>query len=308
VAAAGVFGTDSAVSDYLGHLIERTIVPTTGVRPRIPSFFEPPPVSGMREEPAELEDSARAQTSPRAPTTKTSSAFSAMIEPETPAAPQPNGRRPNSETGSAPPTAIKRNVEVPASANSKEEAASASETNSDQAPSQRPSSKMPNVPADIHPVVRAKPAAEKTVSPNPPPLIPPLGRIESRSQPAADPTAVSPKLKPTDISKEKTTTAPVAGPRERNFDSSTSKIAIRPLRPARGENSFSAVVFNRRDAARLAANPVPPALPPTIQITIGRLEVRAVAAAAASPRLKTKKEPAMSLETYLQRRAGEGRR
>jgi hypothetical protein len=52
------------------------------------------------------------------------------------------------------------------------------------------------------------------------------------------------------------------------------------------------------------ANPAPSN---TIQVTIGRVEVRATSAPAASPRAGTKKGPAMSLENYLHRRAKGGR-
>jgi len=52
------------------------------------------------------------------------------------------------------------------------------------------------------------------------------------------------------------------------------------------------------------ASPVPV---PSIQVTIGRVEVRATPAAAPA-RPRAKKETEMSLETYLQHRAEGGRR
>jgi hypothetical protein len=51
--------------------------------------------------------------------------------------------------------------------------------------------------------------------------------------------------------------------------------------------------------------PPPPALPP-VQVTIGRIEVRAVAAPAAAER-KTRAAPRLSLEQYLRGRQGGGR-
>ncbi len=49
-----------------------------------------------------------------------------------------------------------------------------------------------------------------------------------------------------------------------------------------------------------------PAPVPTIQVTIGRLEVRASTPEAAIPPARARKEPTMSLETYLRRREERG--
>jgi hypothetical protein len=76
-------------------------------------------------------------------------------------------------------------------------------------------------------------------------------------------------------------------PRSERFAAS-----IRPLTPAAPEFSPS----------------LPPAVAPTIHVTIGRVEVRATPPPPAASRAQTKGPSVMSLEEYLGRRAAGGRR
>jgi hypothetical protein len=59
--------------------------------------------------------------------------------------------------------------------------------------------------------------------------------------------------------------------------------------------------------AEQGAGPATPELPPTIQVTIGRIEVRATPAPAAPPASR-RAAPIMSLDEYLRQRSQGGRR
>jgi len=283
------------MSDYFGNLVARSIEPSVGVRPRIPSMFEPSSGPAPRGETVELEADSHDQAAPSAPTTKKSSAFPKMAQTTEPSAARDN----NSENNFAPPISAAHDV----AANSKPIAGRPPE--SVQVTNDVPPARIPRVPAAIRPVVQSTLAAQGNLPPASKPQILPPKTVEPLIQHRAEPTAplrsdVSPKTAPAP-------TNSIAVPRAQNAHSASTEIPVRPARPAREPNSFSAAVAPRRAATRLPTTPMP-APQPTIQVTIGRLEVRAAAPTTNLLRAKTKKEPAMSLETYLQRRAEGSRR
>lgn len=287
------------MSDYLGNLLARTFAPNLGVRPRVASMFESPPGSLVREDLPELEETARIQTPP-APPKKTPPVSSEMIKLEEPAVSQPNSRYDISKGDFAPPasTAIDHAVDVQTDANSDQKSAPAADTGLNQLPSEAPSSQVTGSLAAVRPVAHPTLGAERKLSPAPPTQIRQVDKIEARVQHNGEPGTMLPKQERDDISNRNAPLAPAAAPKG---------MVIRPVRPAREENSFPAAVFTRREATRLPANSVS-APPPTIQVTIGRVEIRAVSPAPTPQRARPKSANVLSLEEYLRRRASGGSR
>lgn len=82
-------------------------------------------------------------------------------------------------------------------------------------------------------------------------------------------------------------------------------LTIRPAKIPPAAAAAPAKSATARSAASAERAEMPPA--PQIQVTIGRVEVRAVAPTVA-PAPRAKRDPGLSLENYLQRRAEGGRR
>jgi hypothetical protein len=90
-----------------------------------------------------------------------------------------------------------------------------------------------------------------------------------------------------------------------SVESSVNRIVVQPRAARRDEN------YTRRDAYRAgqerpgSQSPEPPPMP-TINVTIGRIEVKALPPAAAPPRPQKTAAPLMSLDEYMRRRNGGG--
>jgi len=272
------------MNDYLANLLARSFAPAADVRPRIPSIFEPPPGPALLDHAVDFEADTE---SPAVPPVSLPRAAPALPEPPgwpEPSAPAPvSPRRP--ETTSPGPT-----VAAPTGV------------------STRPPPDTPLVPAAVGPASpHAVPRAE-TVGPAPSSRVRPPAGIEPVAARTMQPPApsASPDWRNT---REHDSVPPllrVSSSRPRPADSTAVGIGIRPFRPAREATGIPTPISARRAAGRLPPAPAPAALP-AIQVTIGRVEVRASTPAIAS-RAKSKKEPEISLETYLQRRAEGGRR
>lgn len=278
------------MSDYLNNLLARTVSPNVGVRPRVPSIFEPQD-SIVRENQPELESDVPAWTTSSALTNKTMPGSHGKIEPATEA---------------TPPSGLPQNLKkkfIPVSASM--DLASEAETDVNLKPKSMPS---PNTDLKQPPIEIELPQAQR--SPVVVPVIRPTPAAKENESPVQKPIGPNEFFASAGrnrISNQNAPATPALARRAKNTDAAPVEIVTPPVRPAREANSFSTPVFPRRDAAHLPTNSVS-APSPTIQVTIGRLEVRATAPAANLPRAKTKKEPAMSLDTYLQRRAEGGRR
>jgi hypothetical protein len=132
----------------------------------------------------------------------------------------------------------------------------------------------------------------------------PADRISSpRSRPSA-PTA---GVRPEDSRQSGITPSPDREPSSRPAPAEPARSgAVVPLSQADRESPVRAArVPGRNDSRPMTQAGNQPA--PTIHVTIGRVEVRAIAPAATT-RTKQKKEPGMSLDAYLQRRSDGGRR
>jgi hypothetical protein len=169
-------------------------------------------------------------------------------------------------------------------------------------------------PTATHPVTLSAIAGKENVSPS----RPTHGAAMAIARPAGEPDTKTPKNEQ-DSGAERVmplSRAQATMPHTRSADPTPNGILIRPAHPvipkivASPENPRSgglSATISARPNARNSPIPAEPAQP-TIQVTIGRLEVRANLPSSTAARAKQKKEPAMSLETYLQRRAEGGRR
>jgi hypothetical protein len=278
------------MSDYLGNLVARSLAPNAGVQPRIPSIFEPPPGPAFFEQPVDLETGSEIQISSPAPKTNAKAALT-----------ENTGQMMRADIGTSEPS--------PHHHNSENELPSRTDSLPEKFSNEPPPRAVPFIPTAIRPVAAPTLAAEERLSQAPSPQNRQSAKIESPAQ-----GNVSPNAPPHDPdrsdAREKNAPTPLtraASTDRHNFDSVAKEISIRPVRPAREANQFPTAPTARRDAVRLPTISNS-AQPDSIQITIGRVEVRASTPAAAMPRARSKKEPAMSLETYLQRRAEGGRR
>ena len=276
------------MSDYLGNLVARTIAPNAGVQPRVPSMFEPPPGPALFEQPVDLETVSEIQAPPPA---QKANAKAALTEDA-------------GQTTRADISISKLHLQ------SSENEMSPRSVSSQKKVSDEPSTRaVPVIPTAIRPHKTPIFAAEEKALPAPLPQNHQPANIESAGEGNVPPNAPPHDTDRSDAH-EKIAPAPLtraASPDLHNFDAVPKGILIRPVRPAHEASQFPTAPAARRDAARLPTISNS-AESHSIQITIGRVEVRASMPAAPMPRAKSKKEPALSLEAYLQRRAEGGRR
>ncbi len=323
------------MSDYLGHLVARTLAPDTSVRPRIPSIFEP--ASGLA--PLGLAPDPEADTELQTEPSTPKAAFEAPRGAVSVDPPPDPGANSKLQTVSSFPTSILKpphesvvtgrpgdtrgdvafQTEPPAPAfdappalpKSVEPAPAVSQVVPNYVtlrPPQRDSPLVSLVPVQIRPATPS-PATAEALVPAAPPKIGPLERIEPVGQPNLPATGTSLDMDPSQAPHEGAPTSQLrAAPSSpRPPDPGHAGILIRPVRPDRAASPLPDTDSRPRGATSPADRPAP-ASPPAIHVTIGCVEVRASAPASTPPRAKSKKEPVMSLETYLQRRAEGGRR
>ncbi len=289
------------MSDYLGDLLTRSFAPAPDVRPRAPSIFEPPAGPAVLDlQPDAGPDFDAAVASPAANRAPAPAQEEATRRPERAVAP-PERRA----ADVAPVRPHRRDPETAPIRKDPEHPPSATEQSS-------PAAVLPNEPPAVRTAAslagplaapRAQAAARAT-APNPDPPSRAGGAIQ-RSLPAA---AAPPALERRAIRGPVSAPELARGGRARPSDAAPAAagLVIRRIEPARDANPPPAPMPARREAGRHSLASPPPA-PPSIQVTIGRVEVRASTPATVPPS-RAKKEPAMSLETYLQRRAEGGRR
>jgi hypothetical protein len=306
------------MSDYLQHLVARTLSPEAGVRPQLRSAFEPPPLQGGFTLPADLELDTLVESA--------SSASLPLNEPtpfeRVPSRPL-NAVPVISTMGDEPP----RQVVPPLESDEDKDIVPVQPL---QPPDGEPTMLQPLIgaPPDSPENSRAVSTPPSTPRPDPVP-VPRRGRAaptsdtvhpwvavvphqaveseEARSKqiavvairsvaPAATVLSPSPSVAPTSVrprpAAEATRNEMVESEERRSERSAVA--AIRPAGPA-------APVFSPGVAPAMASPP------PTIHVTIGRVEVRATPPPAGS-RAKGALPPVMSLEEYLRRRAAGGQR
>jgi hypothetical protein len=290
------------MTDYLGNLLARSFAPPEqGVRPRTPSMFEPAAPSvlpgGFLESAAEGESSGESQH-PDARLTRPAK-DSPTESRNASTSPTPRDRPAESAT---PPTGAHLSIPVA-------KASTASATlekpslvpRAENAPisldrppigpgSAAPHDSTLNMPA-ANPVRPAVPAGEKKTAASSPAL-----PVAPLSPPEPDTTRRD-NRRPT-VEPQRSTLAP---PFLRPVEPPPSGIAAHRSRTERVPASIMPKQAVRAEK-KSEVPPVTTATPPTIQVTIGRVEVRATTSATPQ-RPKSKKEPEMSLEAYLARRA-----
>ena len=284
------------MSDYLGNLAARSLEPAQAVRPRLASRFEPVPsaTSPFQAEPATL--------------------FETAVE-ETAVAPAPTrGPRPvvAPRERMAPPEPVEEEPSAP--------------------PRRRRTRRAPVV-EEAEPVPersRPEPASAAVAAPVPVAVAPLQKRFAGRGvlpSEASPPGPLSTGVERGNDTQAKELVVPVVravvrDESDRPIAPDRSPLSTPVERGTGGEASRASRPKDRQPAQREPASTVlqpkitviertpPPhreAPAPTIQVTIGRIEVRATPAAKAPARERPAAQPALSLEEYLRQRYKGGR-
>ena len=291
------------MSDYIGSVIAKSLNLAAVVRPRLPTLFEPPQAAGR---PSSLGTFSEAVGEQEAPET-----VAATVAPPRPSQPDVDaGPRRERSADDSRVRLINPTLVVPEPVSPQPVQLMAQKTL--QAPQQQIES---SIRAEIQPTVKRMQAVERPMTTQ---LAaqeesaqavvhnkPRLEMVESvaKAQEPKQPMTAQPILtrKETEQAVVHSTPQPQTVQR---LEPAISQ-AVRPSLPV-------TVVARRREVARpergakSAAAPQASAEPaPTIQVTIGRIEVRATSPAA-PPQKQKAVSPAMSLEEYLGRRARRG--
>jgi hypothetical protein len=257
---------------YLGGLIARNLAPPAmAVRPRLRSLFEPPLVRGIGDssEGSELEESAAERLAESPPASPHHVAFARTA----PVAPQP-------AEGSAHPVAPVARIE-PAP-----EVHPLSDAQSERQPGTRRTDAVPELNTDLGPIRPAMPEPPHWVERGYP-------INEQRGAHSGVPSEPSPSSPDRLVVERETHT------RERRteiIDRSTVAPVTRPQAPP--ALTATRVAMPRIDVAQAAS--------PSITVTIGRVDVRAVVAPGPSVQVPrpVPRPAAPSLESYLRERSG----
>jgi hypothetical protein len=323
------------MSNYINNLINRNRHAAEVVRPRLPSIFEPPPVETPAAfhtlhlvTPAATPQAADEAINPRPLQARQAASRASVSEPppagetldEThiPNAPSPEAQIPEWRGLQQPPVIHERAAETQVLP---QEAAPSSEPPSftprpigardrdnrvvnvahsslDQPAGRPPSdnvgatrdirlSQRPFVPPKDETVVAERRERHSVQAEAQPPPPPPNRQVR---QPAHE--AIAQRV----IEESKSAALPV--------ESSDNRIVVQPRITRRDEHYLSPDDHRPRQE-RVAFQAEPPPLP-TINVTIGRIEVIALPPAAAPPRPQKTAAPLMSLEEYMRRRNGGG--
>ncbi len=258
------------MSDYLGNLVARSFVPSQAVRPQIPSIFEPPPATGLTNQPADLELATESATAP----------------PNLPAPAVSESILQRSERENLHAPVASRRPSATARITAADEFNAASPPRPDGVASITTASAF----ASVSPALHA--SAHSAITPR---SVESLGE-QSRSR------AGSPMERDAEPPHARETL-----PRPRSAETMPAGAIVYPSRAAREMIDRPAPITGDRESRRPSQSQTNSAPAPSINVTIGRVEVRAFAPPAPA-RTNPKKGPEMSLETYLQRRVEGGRR
>lgn len=290
-APASRHGTASA--GHLARLVQRTRPAEALLQRRQPSLFEPMqpgvPTHGVDDEPMDAMGSAPA-TSPRP--AEPVAAWRTWSQRPEPGAVETVRPRPPAPAPAAPPPArqelrlLRETLRIDASVRTVHTVSPATERQARQVASgQAGAPPTAGRMAAFHPM-------EEAPAPRPSPSSPREETGASRPRPPGDSAALSLAKATTAAS----TPAPLLRP--------THTPSVRPASLPRSiQRAATAQSVHRQQPPRTSQ---PRELPP-VQVTIGRIEVRAVAAPAAATERKAMSAPRMSLDQYLRERQGGGR-
>lgn len=270
------------MNDYFDNLVAKTLGLTPAVQPRLASLFEPP---GMARLPADTEPLAPPLVPEEAEILATPMPDSEFMErsktadrrePVLPAPLAPSDelsdRKPAKVAERAAPSQSRLTL---ASSSEREEAGAASVSLSpreDRAAPHHPPAEIPLPPSPI--IARQTLLIPASLAPTPPPPVS-TGQRESRAALSDDGLLVHPTI------------ATGVKPRA---DSE-------PADPREPDASFDGIATPSLESV---AKPEPA---PTIKITIGRVDVRAVMQPQPAPRPTPERRPALSLDEYLKQRS-----
>jgi len=278
------------MSDYLGNLIARTVSPAVAVRPRLPSLFEPEPATREAKSGSEFEQENFVEQQPV-------TQHSEKLAPVPLSIPTPRQSVFREPEQTVPEISRPRKV---------------LETSQESEPAPPPTSiRHQSTPQEPSRILSRRGDGKPS---------PELGAVvEPRIFPRADPTLREAEPsnsagRRSDIIKSALLDAVASASHEVNAREETGRsqpaVALKPLvvpeppeRELLARSGIQPVVPTVRSLPPIA--PLPPAaatVPPTINVTIGRVEIRAVPPPA-QQRAKPKPATVLSLEDYLRQRA-----
>jgi hypothetical protein len=284
------------MSDYLGNLIARTVSPAAAVRPRLPSIFEPVPATREAKRGPEFEQARFVEQPP-------------ITQPSEKLAPMPLSIP-------TPRQSVLREPEqtVPEFSRPRKILETSQESEPTPPPTSIGRQYTPREPARI-----SSRREDRKLSPEP--LAPVQPRIFRRAAPTLREDKPSNSIRRTsDV---------IKSPLRDVIPSASHEVSAREeRRPSQPSVASKAVVVPELRKHELlkwsAVRPVVPTIrslpaipppapaaataPPTISVTIGRVEIRAMSPAPATPRARPKSAHVLSLEEYLRRRASGGSR
>ena len=283
------------MSDYLGNLLVRSFIPGVGVQPRLPSLFDPQPFSDQLARPFEPEVQAVITNEPDATQPR-------LQRPAAPNAPPVVPREP---AGSDAKRSFRKHAE-PA-----EGAGQPADLPSDPAPAalERPAPYLPARPtSSLMATIRARPVypAESPAQTTSSEKAADLKRLDSRIErsPAGDRESIVPRSSADGSWSQAAPEARgIAGRSREEAMPAEIRRMERPVQP-RTTAIRPTTLALPQSPARQAPLTTPA---PTINITIGRVEVRAVQPSS-SARSKVKAPSILSLNDYLDGRSRERRR
>jgi hypothetical protein len=282
------------MSDYLGNLLTRTVAPGSGVQPRLLALFEPPPLTRQFPEAPDAKPAALLDTHDVAvpgpqvalanQTHTPKLSFERRMEPDIARGADETetlvNEHPRVRGSTARPAVLKAN---PMPAAESQQMPGAMRVTS----SVTMDSHARQLVADekTKTILHAAPNGTAPINPIPslhvPPLnLPPMGDGPRTVDEIEDPARLM----------------------QENSEGNPVLRAVSSVKP--GLHQAAGPVFP--PAARLAHDAIRSAAPvpaPTINITIGRVEVKAVSPPA-RPAAKTTRRPIMSLDDYLRQRSG----
>ena len=294
------------MSDYLGHLLERSFAPTPAVRPQIPSLFEPKPAAeqtGLRLDSSETNHGETGErpatkgkeTSPAKPLNDSASQMTDKITPviqemrPTEMTAEENPKSSNSATATKKARIAPLVASIGASA----------------VPNDEPASSFPHGPVHST-VVKKNPNTDESLPGKS--KEPVTSEFATRRPQTEREVVVDFHIDDSERRYGDRRPADVT----RNLQPRAASIAPRDITPTSAAKSPTLPL-----AARVSPREKPDTrderhaeettqMPPQIHVTIGRVEIRAHTPPPAIVRSAPRKESGLSLENYLQRRAGGG--
>jgi hypothetical protein len=277
------------MSDYLGNLVTRTISQATVVRPQLPSLFEPSIASGQVRSQLEFEEAfsepppatQQNEAAARNPASNPTPHQSVLGEPESERIAHRTG---TSRLNLAPTQSVVRDPKPMAPRVSRPKAIRRASGNADPSPE------------DIVPGPASKRRESRSVpvqvEANVEPVAPELRKNDSRAgQRESSSRRARASETPTSVSQLSTPDYPPKNPS-----------LVRPAATVQKIRAVESVIPAIRSFPQFPPA-AKPASAPTINVTIGRVEIRATSPVPPPQRARPKSANVLSLEDYLRQRA-----